>query len=59
MIRKEKHSDKVYTVRIRIDLEYKVEAKDADHAQDIVANMDLPMEYVTDSVELVRVTPED
>lgn len=45
---------KNYSVIVNVNLEYIVKAKDADEAETMVCNVELPKEYLSDSFEIVK-----
>lgn len=44
-----------YSVIVNVNLEYIFKAKNEKEAQEMVENVELPKEYVTDSFELVKI----
>lgn len=50
---------KKYNVIVNVNLEYEVTANSVDEANEIVANLELPKEYVEDSFEYVKTIDSD
>jgi hypothetical protein len=43
-----------YSVIVNVNLEFIVEAKNADEAEDLMQEVELPKEYLEDSFEIVK-----
>lgn len=47
---------KKYTVIVNVNLEYQFNAKSFKEAKEMVENVELPKEYVSESFEIVKIT---